>query len=239
MHDELTPSPVPTLESLADYRRGRLRCLVRVGRGAGPPRAWNRGRGPISTAWPSSSRRGRPRAPARRLVHGDVRSDNVLVTDDGVVFVDWPHGAVGNAAFDLVAWAPSVVLEGGPPPEDLLARACAVRACRSRRRHGLAGGRRRLLRVALPPAGAARAADPAALPGRPGRRLPCPGCAPDRLVSVDRRPADARGAPLGSGHALRTADTQLHLWRAGRPPSSTGWSSGPRRPRRPATTRCG
>jgi hypothetical protein len=39
-----------------------------------------------------------------------------------VVFVDWPHAAVGNPAFDAVAWAASVVLEGGPPPEELLAR---------------------------------------------------------------------------------------------------------------------
>ena len=37
------------------------------------------------------------------------------------MFVDWPHAAVGNPVFDVVAWAPSVVLEGGPRPEDLLA----------------------------------------------------------------------------------------------------------------------
>jgi hypothetical protein len=43
------------------------------------------------------------------------------VTGDGVVFVDWPHACVGAPVFDLVAWAPSVELEGGPPPEDLLA----------------------------------------------------------------------------------------------------------------------
>ena len=56
------------------------------------------------------------------LVHGDVRSDNLLVTSSGgVVFVDWPHAGVGAPVFDLVAWAPSVVLEGGPAPEELLA----------------------------------------------------------------------------------------------------------------------
>ena len=57
----------------------------------------------------------------RTLLHGDVRSDNLLVTGDGVVFVDWPHACVGAAVFDLVAWAPSVALEGGPVPEELLA----------------------------------------------------------------------------------------------------------------------
>jgi hypothetical protein len=54
------------------------------------------------------------------LLHCDVRSDNMLVTDRGVVFVDWPHACVGAAEFDLLAWAPSVALEGGPSPESLL-----------------------------------------------------------------------------------------------------------------------
>ena len=63
------------------------------------------------------------------LLHGDVRSDNVLLTNDGVVvFVDWPHACVGTAAFDLVAWAPSVTLEGGPAPEELLALSGATGA---------------------------------------------------------------------------------------------------------------
>jgi hypothetical protein len=56
------------------------------------------------------------------LVHGDIRSDNILLGPAGPVFVDWPQAAVGNPVFDLVAWAPSVVLEGGPQPEELLAR---------------------------------------------------------------------------------------------------------------------
>ena len=39
------------------------------------------------------------------------------------MFVDWPHALrSARPVFDLVGWAPSVVLEGGPPPEDLLAR---------------------------------------------------------------------------------------------------------------------
>jgi len=46
----------------------------------------------------------------------------VLLAAGDVVFVDWPHAAVGSPVFDVVAWAPSVVLEGGPPPEELLAR---------------------------------------------------------------------------------------------------------------------
>jgi Ser/Thr protein kinase RdoA (MazF antagonist) len=56
------------------------------------------------------------------LVHGDIRSDNVLLSDASVFFVDWPHASIGAAVFDVVVWAPSVTLEGGPDPEALLRR---------------------------------------------------------------------------------------------------------------------
>jgi hypothetical protein len=137
MHDELTPSPAPALETLADYARalfGGWSELAGAGAGAGtgtgtgsgatagaPPAGldpWAQSHldrlAELEATWPAA-------CAGSTLVHGDVRSDNVLLTDGGVVFVDWPHAAVGNPAFDLVAWAPSVVLEGGPLPEALLA----------------------------------------------------------------------------------------------------------------------
>jgi hypothetical protein len=46
----------------------------------------------------------------------------MLITRDGVVFVDWPHASVGAPFFDLVALAPSVVIQGGPDPEWLVER---------------------------------------------------------------------------------------------------------------------
>lgn len=36
------------------------------------------------------------------LVHGDVRADNVLLTHDRVVFVDWPWAARGAPWLDVV-----------------------------------------------------------------------------------------------------------------------------------------
>ena len=121
MHAALTPSPAPTLESLADYARRLFGGWSALAAAAAPP-----GLDPwasqhlnelaeLESDWPDA-------CAGSTLVHGDVRADNVLVTQDGVVFVDWPHGAVGNPAFDVVAWAPSVVLEAGPQPEELLAR---------------------------------------------------------------------------------------------------------------------
>ncbi|MGW0927511.1 phosphotransferase family protein [Streptomyces sp. NPDC002644] len=44
------------------------------------------------------------------LVHGDLRADNVLLTEDRVVVVDWPWAAVGAPWFDVVALAPSVLM---------------------------------------------------------------------------------------------------------------------------------
>jgi aminoglycoside phosphotransferase (APT) family kinase protein len=122
MHAELTPSPVPSLEPLADYAQRLFGGWADLASRAEPPvrlDPWAAAHlsrlAALEAAWPGA-------CAGSTLVHGDVRSDNVLVSGDAVVFVDWPHGAVGNPAFDLIAWAPSVVLEGGPPPEELLAR---------------------------------------------------------------------------------------------------------------------
>jgi aminoglycoside phosphotransferase len=56
------------------------------------------------------------------LLHDDLRSDNMLITRDGVMFVDWPHASVGAPFFDLAAFAPSVAMQGGPGPEWLVER---------------------------------------------------------------------------------------------------------------------
>ncbi len=56
------------------------------------------------------------------LLHLDIRADNILLTEDSVVFVDWPDAAVGEAWVDLLVWAPSLRVQGGPDPETLLRR---------------------------------------------------------------------------------------------------------------------
>lgn len=60
------------------------------------------------------------------LLHNDVRSDNLALLPDRVVFVDWNFASRGPAALDRAAWAPSLRLEGGPPPEAADADAYAV-----------------------------------------------------------------------------------------------------------------
>jgi Phosphotransferase enzyme family len=54
------------------------------------------------------------------LVHLDVRSDNLCFHEGRVVFVDWNLACVGNPLIDVVAWLPSLRLEGGPDPWHLV-----------------------------------------------------------------------------------------------------------------------
>ena len=61
------------------------------------------------------------------LLHLDIRADNLLLTPDRVWVVDWPHARIGAAWVDLVFFAPSVAMQGGPAPEALLARHPAAR----------------------------------------------------------------------------------------------------------------
>jgi hypothetical protein len=54
------------------------------------------------------------------LLHLDVRSDNICLDDGRVVLVDWNHASAGNGLLDVVAWLPSLHLEGGPEPWDIV-----------------------------------------------------------------------------------------------------------------------
>jgi aminoglycoside phosphotransferase (APT) family kinase protein len=58
-------------------------------------------------------------AAGETLLHCDVRADNILLASDRVVFVDWPHAAIGAAWVDLVAFLPSVAMQGGPHPSEV------------------------------------------------------------------------------------------------------------------------
>jgi aminoglycoside phosphotransferase (APT) family kinase protein len=51
------------------------------------------------------------------LLHGDLRADNLLLTQTRVVAVDWPWACVGAAWVDLLLLLPSVAMQGGPDPE--------------------------------------------------------------------------------------------------------------------------
>lgn len=96
----LTDDPPPTLDP---WSRRHLDALVELDRGT-----------PTVVAGDT-------------LVHLDIRGDNLLLTEDGVIVVDWPHARVGAAWVDAVFFAPSLVMQGGPDPEALIARVDVAR----------------------------------------------------------------------------------------------------------------
>ena len=54
------------------------------------------------------------------LLHLDVRSDNLCFRGSAAVLVDWNLARVGNGLFDVAFWLPSLRLEGGPEPWEVL-----------------------------------------------------------------------------------------------------------------------
>lgn len=110
------PAGLPALETLPD-----LRGWSRVA--ADPPPFL--GLGLCSSGWLERALPALLAAEAaaplagEALLHLDVRSDNVCFRPEPAL-VDWNWAARGDARVDLAFWAPSLRLEGGPPPEALL-----------------------------------------------------------------------------------------------------------------------
>jgi hypothetical protein len=129
LHRDLTPSPASGVPSAAVRLSDMFNGWERLANAASLPAGlddWSRQHltrlVELESQWIDASA-------GETLLHCDIRSDNVLMRDaGGAVFVDWPHAAVGAPVLDMVCWAPSVVLEGGPEPDQLLARHALCRA---------------------------------------------------------------------------------------------------------------
>jgi aminoglycoside phosphotransferase (APT) family kinase protein len=119
-----------TVPSAADYLGADFTGWRTLARTGGDDRIdpWSRARLPelaaLEATWATH-------AAGDTLVHGDIRADNLLLTADGVMMVDWPHACRGAAFADLVFFAPSVAMQGGPEPAALLARSRAGRVASS------------------------------------------------------------------------------------------------------------
>jgi aminoglycoside phosphotransferase (APT) family kinase protein len=124
--DVLTPSPIEvrcvTEQFGADFTGWRT---LAERRDRGDIDSWSSAHldelAELERAWPRH-------AAGDTLLHADIRADNLLVTGDGIRFVDWPHACIGAAFVDVVFLAPSVAMQGGPPPDELLAMTRAGRA---------------------------------------------------------------------------------------------------------------
>jgi aminoglycoside phosphotransferase (APT) family kinase protein len=112
--DALTPTPVE-LPSFAAHWQGDfrgLRTLLEAGDtdGLDPWLAANLERlAELEAGWPAAS-------VGETLLHTDIRADNLLLTEDRVLVVDWPDATIGAAWVELVCFLPSVSLQGGPRP---------------------------------------------------------------------------------------------------------------------------
>jgi len=127
--EALTPAPATvtsTAPAIAKYLGADFTGWRTLARGPGDDRLdpWSRARlaelAALEATWAIH-------AAGDTLLHADLRADNLLLTGDAgagnrVVVVDWPHACRGAAFVDLVAFAPSVAMQGGPEPADLLAR---------------------------------------------------------------------------------------------------------------------
>jgi aminoglycoside phosphotransferase len=56
------------------------------------------------------------------LLHCDVRADNIVLRENQVFFVDWAGACVGPAWVELLAFLPSVSMQGGPTPWEIFDR---------------------------------------------------------------------------------------------------------------------
>lgn len=54
------------------------------------------------------------------ILHGDIRSDNLRFTRGQLYLFDWPAITVGRPEWDIVAFAQSVTVEGGPSSEQIM-----------------------------------------------------------------------------------------------------------------------
>ncbi|HEY3086362.1 MAG TPA: phosphotransferase, partial [Candidatus Dormibacteraeota bacterium] len=56
------------------------------------------------------------------LLNFDVRADNLLIAGDSVYVLDWPWARTGAWWLDIACMSPSVAMQGGPSPEEILSR---------------------------------------------------------------------------------------------------------------------
>jgi aminoglycoside phosphotransferase (APT) family kinase protein len=118
--DRLTPSPIeaPTVAAYLDDDLRGWRRLAADPPGDGVLDDWTSRRLDRLVALESQWT---PAASGSSLLHGDLRADNVVLTRDRAVAIDWPHACVGAGWVDLLLAVPSVVMHGGGDPQQLWA----------------------------------------------------------------------------------------------------------------------
>lgn len=112
LHDVLTPCPVPDIGAVVAHPDLFCGWRTLAANAPAPLDDWSRRHLPalaeIESRWVDV-------ADGATLLHLDLRADNMLIRPDGtVVFLDWPHAARGAPLLDVIGFAPSVGMQGGP-----------------------------------------------------------------------------------------------------------------------------
>lgn len=125
--ERLTPSPIPAppIAQLDESMFRGWRTLALDPRPAAAFDPWVRDHLDLLA---DAEARWVPAAAGQALVHVDVRADNLLLTADRVVVVDWPHARIGASWLDLLFFLPSAAMHGGVDPERLWATYPPARA---------------------------------------------------------------------------------------------------------------
>lgn len=121
--ETLTPSPLADVPTLAEKFADEFSSWRQLAAGRGTTvealDPWSRRHlqqlVSLESDWSAA-------AAGETLLHCDVRADNLLLSEERVWLVDWPSACRGAAWVDVVAFAPSVTMQGGPPPEELMRR---------------------------------------------------------------------------------------------------------------------
>ena len=118
LHATAPPDGIEKLEAI----RGEVVCWPDIAANPEPmlssglcTRAW------LDEALPTLVQAGEDaRLDGTELLHFDVRSDNLCLRGGDALLFDWNLARVGNGEFDIAFWLPSLTLEGGPPPWEVL-----------------------------------------------------------------------------------------------------------------------
>lgn len=108
--ERLNPSPIETL-SIQDDLKDNFRswsALAETPEMAGRLDPWAQRNlewlADLESGWAQA-------AEGESLLHTDLRADNMLITPDGVIIVDWPYAVRGAAWVDAVMFLPSVAAQ--------------------------------------------------------------------------------------------------------------------------------
>jgi len=107
-----------TWPQIVEATDGMRRVAALAGAQADDALSWLRDAAPLFTRLLAQA----PAIPGPyALLHFDTRSDNLRLLDGRLRLFDWPAVEVGPVELDVVAFAQSIAVEGGPPPEQCLA----------------------------------------------------------------------------------------------------------------------